>query len=703
MEWFLYPCARKKSSYMKALSATLLLCLTLPAAAQDTAGTDTGRIHTLQPVIINAYGANRLLAETPAAIDVIAARDLQQYNINSFLPALNAAPGVRMEERSPGSYRLSIRGSSLRSPFGVRNVKIYYNDIPITDPGGFTYLNMLGFYNAGSIQVIKGPGSSLYGAGNGGVVLVSSPHADSSGIAVGFSGGSYGQRSATLRSDLAGRVAHHQLGYEYQAADGYRAHSRADKHVLSYDAAVRLGTRTSLDAHVLYNHLYYETPGALTLAEYKVDPRYARPGTATIPGAVTQQAAIDQDNLLAGLSVRHRYTPHLQHVTTVYGIYSMFSNPAIRNYSRTMDPHFGLRTALYDDRTLGSVNLHITGGAEWQQSLAVVQTYENIKGNAGALQSDRFIRTSNILGFLQTSIGYRRWLLEAGIGLSRYTTGIQVKVPQSQQGYQVKLWPVAPRIALLYKAHTAASCYVNIARGFSVPATEELAPSGSALNIDLQPEYGWNYEAGIRGAVLHNRLSYDVSVFYYRLTHAIVVRKDSLGGDYYINAGNTRQQGLEAWFSYELLREKRWLRTAVISAGAAIYHFRYGSFYEDDKDYSGKELPGVPPQTFTARLNMYFPHSAALLLNYYYTSGLALNDANTADAAPCHLLDAKLMCAFPVKQVRPEIFAGVSNLLDQRYSLGYDINAAGGRYYNAAPRRSIYLGIMARFPYRRGE
>ena len=41
-----------------------------------------------------------------------------------------------MEERSPGSYRLSIRGSLLRSPFGVRNVKLYLDDFIFTDAGG---------------------------------------------------------------------------------------------------------------------------------------------------------------------------------------------------------------------------------------------------------------------------------------------------------------------------------------------------------------------------------------------------------------------------------------------------------------------------------------------------------------------------------------------------------------------------------------
>ena len=80
-----------------------------------------------------------------------------------------------MEERSPGSFRLAIRGSSLRSPFGVRNVKVYWNGIPFTDAGGNTYLNLFDFNSIANIEVIKGPGGSMYGAGTGGVVLLESP------------------------------------------------------------------------------------------------------------------------------------------------------------------------------------------------------------------------------------------------------------------------------------------------------------------------------------------------------------------------------------------------------------------------------------------------------------------------------------------------------------------------------------------------
>src|SRR5665647_967852 len=87
---------------------------------------------TLENVIIRAYENNRKLIDVPASISLVNKTDLNRYSNTSILSAMNASPGVRMDERSPGSYRLNIRGSSLRSPFGVRNVKIYYNDIPYT-------------------------------------------------------------------------------------------------------------------------------------------------------------------------------------------------------------------------------------------------------------------------------------------------------------------------------------------------------------------------------------------------------------------------------------------------------------------------------------------------------------------------------------------------------------------------------------------
>ncbi len=76
-------------------------------------------------MIVKAYEQNRKLIEVAAPVSLTGQEQLNRFSNMNILPALNITPGVSMEERSPSSYRLNIRGSSLRSPFGVRDVKIY--------------------------------------------------------------------------------------------------------------------------------------------------------------------------------------------------------------------------------------------------------------------------------------------------------------------------------------------------------------------------------------------------------------------------------------------------------------------------------------------------------------------------------------------------------------------------------------------------
>ncbi|MFM7021239.1 MAG: TonB-dependent receptor plug domain-containing protein, partial [Aquirufa sp.] len=94
----------------------------------------------LANVEVHVLEQNRTRLSSPDAFNLLPAKDIQAVHGNSFTAALNTQPGVRLEERSPGSYRVAIRGSSLRAPFGVRNVKIYWNNIPFTDAGNNSYL-----------------------------------------------------------------------------------------------------------------------------------------------------------------------------------------------------------------------------------------------------------------------------------------------------------------------------------------------------------------------------------------------------------------------------------------------------------------------------------------------------------------------------------------------------------------------------------
>jgi len=148
----------------------------------------------LKEVAVTGYFSEQPLLKSPASVSIIESTILDNHQNFSLVSAINTSAGVRMEERSPGSYRLSIRGSLLRSPFGIRNVKIYMDNFMLTDAGGNTYLNLLDAGSTSGIEIIKGPEGSIYGANSGGVILVhpSANNKDSSTVSASITGGSYG-------------------------------------------------------------------------------------------------------------------------------------------------------------------------------------------------------------------------------------------------------------------------------------------------------------------------------------------------------------------------------------------------------------------------------------------------------------------------------------------------------------------------------
>ena len=140
----------------------------------------------LSEVTVRAFEQHRQASLSGVSVKVIESNNADRYNKTSLVAGLNTVAGVRMEERSPGSYRINIRGSSLCSPFGVRNVKVYWNNIPITDAGGNTYFNQFAWNNFTDIEIVKGPVSSMYGAGTGGLILVNSFNQWQPGVSIDY-------------------------------------------------------------------------------------------------------------------------------------------------------------------------------------------------------------------------------------------------------------------------------------------------------------------------------------------------------------------------------------------------------------------------------------------------------------------------------------------------------------------------------------
>lgn len=669
------------------------LCSFTTTWAQKNLEADSVRL--LNDVIVKAYAADRPQTEVAAAISVIKEADLNRFGNISLVPAANSVPGVRMEERSPGSYRFSIRGSTLRSPFGVRNVKFYWNGLPLTDGSGNTYLNLLDFNAIGNMEIIKGPGASLYGAGTGGVVLLKAPV--KSAFSVQYVAGSYGlskiQGGGTL---LASKKFQLDLRLASQRVDGYRQQSHMSRESAQLDWRWSITSKSFLTGTVLSTDLSYETPGGLTEAQYDQDARQARPDASpTSPGAVKQQAAVNNRTSYIGLSFDHQWSERWSSRAGMFGSVTHFKNPTIRNYEIREEENWGGRTDTQYKFEQSSWKGKLAFGAEYQHFNSPITDYDNLSGVQGSVQTDDVLQSQLFLGFAQVEFDLPHDIFVTVGGSANFVNYNFLRKSSTPQVSQDRNFDpvISPRVALLKKISPVLSAYASVSSGFSPPSLAEVRPSTATFNNTLNAERGTSYEVGTKGRLL-NTLDFSLAVYDFRLKDAIVIQRDATGADYFVNAGSTSQQGVEVYTSWQTSLTSG-LNTLRFWMSYTYNHFRFDQYVNDGNNYSGKALTGVSPTLASFGVDLTIKKKFFVNMTGNYSERLPLNDANTDYASDYFLLGTKVgykaIISLPV-----EIFAGVDNALDKKYSLGNDLNAVGGRYYNVAIGRNFYAGIIVK-------
>jgi iron complex outermembrane receptor protein len=670
--------------------------VTSKAGDLEKAPDSTGR-KSLQEVVVQAYEQNRRLSEVPVAIGVITTAEWNRYNKMSIVPAMNSVPGVRMEERSPGSYRLSFRGSTLRSPFGVRNVKVYLDGIPFTDPGGNTYLTQLAPFDMYSLELIKGPAGSLYGAATGGALLIKSrPENWLPGFTAEYSYGSFNSNTINAQVRLGNENGGNIINYSHQTSDGYRDHTKLRRDIITWESMLKNNSHQTLSTYAFYGDLYYQTPGALTLSEYNANPKQARPAAGATPSADQAQAAIYQKTFMAGITNTCRFSEIFQNTTNFYAAYTNYVNPTFRNYEFRSEPHFGGRTVF----SYATKYLHLNFGGEAQKGFFTTQDYGNNNGSPDTLQTNDNINTWTYTFFAQADLFFGKgWQVSAGLSYNDVFIGIdRISVPGFIPRNKTFNNEFAPRVAISKKITPDILLYASVSKGFSPPAVAEVLPSTGSINTDLQPENGISYETGLKSSFFNQRLYIEVIGFYFELKQAIVVRKDSSNADYYTNAGSTTQKGIESQVAYQLLPSAMgFINSTRLWASYTLDNFTYGDFSKNSTNYDGEHLPGVANNTFTGGIDINSRPGIFLHLSYYYSDKMPLNDANSAYAGAYQLVGGRMGYAAPVKNMNLTFFTGVNNAFNAKYSLGNDINAAGGRYYNAAATANYFIGLSINF------
>jgi iron complex outermembrane receptor protein len=671
------------------------------AQKPDTLRRDTTK--RLGQVTVTGYLTDQPVLSVPASVSVLTPAQLQLQPGASLVPALNTVPGVRMEERSPGSYRLSIRGSLLRSPFGVRDVKIYYDEIPLTDAGGNTYLNAIDVNSVQGLEVLKGPDGSLFGANSGGVVLIKpvNRYNDSTYATAGLSGGSYGlfHENAAFQ----GHSGNNQLniGEAYQTAAGYRQNSNMYRTFLQANDKLTISRKEQLKFLGFYSVLDYETPGGLTLSQFEANPQLARLPTATIPGAVQQHAGINQKMLYGGIVNEWHISDRIRNVSTIFGTYVDFANPFITDYENRYEGTYGFRSYFELGGKPGiSFNWKVNAGVEWQQTNSDINNYGNRSGLRDTAQTLDKINTNQHFFFARYLADInRRWHVEAALSLDFYDYKFRNVYPNNELNFTNRSFTpqLMPRVAASYQVTNDFIWRASISRGYSTPQTAEIRPTDHTINNSLEAEDGLNYETGFRLRNTDESMFLDASVFYYNLRNAIVTQENADGTKYYINAGDTRQPGFEMSFTDWLIRhnQSNFIRGLQVNLSVTYDKFTFSDYKEKGIDYSGNKLTGVPEQVFVGSLQVRLPGGLYVFGQYNYTSKLPLNDANSVYAGAYHLVQLKAGWETRFNNTRFGIYAGADNLLNQKYSLGDDLNAIGS--YNAAAPRNYYAGVTATF------
>ena len=684
----------------------------LPARAQTRP--DTSRTVALAEATVTGYGHQLPLRRTAAAVGVLDARIIAQFSPAALTQAVNTLPGVRLEERATASYRLSIRGSTLRSPFGVRNVKVYYNGLPFTEASGSTPLNLLDPAIIGRIEVLKGPAGSVYGAGTGGVALFSTPEvaAGTSRVVAGATVGSYGLRRSTITAETGSASSSVRAQYAHQELDGYRQQSALRRDVFALDTRTVASPKTTLAAHLLYTDINYQLPGGLTRTQFAADPRQARPGTATAPGTVAQQTFYASRTGLLGLTHAYQFTDRLVLQTTLYGSGTAIRTPYLVDYERNTSLGTGGRTALSYRTALAGRVLRLQGGGEFQASFTDGRSYQNNAGTPGILRYNDEITTTTGFSFAQADYELPAdFLLTVAASYNRLHYRIErvsnaLTKPNAYRFARDFQPEISPRVALLKEFSPSLSVYGSVSTGFSPPTTDEIRTSDGSLNGDLQAERGTSYEVGTRGNFFNNRLLYEVNIFDFELRQTVVSSTTDQGIVVFRNTGSTHQRGLEAALSGWLWRAAE-PAPAVVDKVPAVEHglrawasyayndFRFGSYPSGSADLRGNRLTGTTPHTLSAGLDFSERLGFYLNPNLSHQARVTLNDANTEEAAGYWVFGARGGWRRTLAgHLETNVYAGLDNATDRNYSLGNDLNAFGGRYFQPAAGRNWYGGVL---------
>lgn len=665
-------------------------------ARRDTAvrGDTVAAPQQLQPVVVEATRTRQNLSRVPQAVTEIGVDEIQRGRRDVSLDeALGGIPGVIAENRDnysqSGGVRLSIRGD-------LPGVQLLQDGVPLTMADGTTEPTNIDLGSAGSIEVIRGPSSVLYGNSGGGVVSVitqfpaSTPLVVHPGIQFGSNG--YNRQQLKLEGSL-GSFAY-VVNANRTQTDGFREYGSADIRRLNVVTRSQLADRTTLGAVFnLYDMPFGENPSTLTRDLARSDPTTVR------EGAFEQGWGESGRQGQGGVNFEHAFEPGRTLRATAWGEWRTVWNPIP---GRIIDLHRragGLRSAYQHSAIVGSLPLELTAGVDlsYQHDSRRELANDGVaspggRAREGALQLDQLERVISLAPFAQGTLDLTSELaITAGVRFDSYHFKAADRfLSDGDQSGKRDLSAASPMVGLNYSPHPELNFYANFAEAYQTPTMRQLSnrPDGAGgFNQSLGPEYLHSLEVGVRGFLAGPRLDYSITGYRSQVKDALVAYQGVGEQVFYRNAGESSRRGVELALG--------WRPAPGLSARLAYTYqdFVYDHYVSGDQDVSGKREPGIPPHTVSAELTHSAPWGLTSTVTARWVDSYPVNDANTASNWAYTTVGFRVSFDRKIGGVAARPFAGIENIFDERYNATVSVNAVGGRYYAPSQGRSLYVGF----------
>ncbi len=686
-----------KGNLFRFISIFFILGISLSARSQVQKADTISQIG-LPEVSVTALRVPFKESTIPYSLSLVNARISTQGL--SLSESISGLPGLEVNARYNYAVgdRITNRGFGARTQFGVRGVRIVFDDMPVTFADGQSNLEMIDLQNLSYVELLRGPGSSLYGNASGGVLILHSKPITYHRFLASVSTTAGSDGLFRWNGLLEGRIGKTELSGTYSDFhySGYRDHATAGYRRALFKIISPLSEKDNLRIEagvVKFNAL---NPGSLTKQESELTPGIANP--ASISNAAGQDG--NQSQLAA--TWRHRADSISQFKLTIYGIHRSVVNPIIGKIVVLPQYSGGIVASFSSEIKVGPKVLSWNAGIESAARFNNRKNYINDNGQDGSLiinQEEQVIGTGAFLQFVVPVSS--RLNLDACLRYDLTYFGFRNKLTAADSNKTGKrtMHALDPSVGLIYKLFKNSGFFANITTSFETPTSTELvnSPDGAGgFNPGLNPSRALEYEAGFRGSI-NPVFVYDFALYLIRTTDELIPFQVPAvpGQDYYRNAGSTIHRGGELTFQLK--------PGSLIDFSASLTYIDafYKKFVVNGVDYSGNRIPGIGRVHEVAELKL---HSAKGLYFSFLTESygrMYVNDANSESARPYTIVDFGVGhegFSFGKKQLIKVILSGgISNLFDKHYITAVTVNAAANRYYEPGPGRTFYLNTRFNF------